>query len=53
MTIGGVVYIKRKDNSMCKHCPSPVISYNWETDMFYCNICDEEFKIEEESEELL
>jgi len=32
---------------MCEHCPSPVIGYNWETDTFYCNVCDKEFKIEE------
>ena len=32
---------------MCMHFPSPVIGYNWETDTFYCNVCDEEFKIEE------
>ena len=37
---------------MCNHFPSPVIGYNWETDMFYCNICNEKFKVEDkESEE--
>jgi len=36
---------------MCKHFPSPVIGYDYETDTFYCCICDEEFKVEEESEE--
>jgi len=33
---------------MCEHFPSPYIGYNWETDMFYCVLCDENFKIEEE-----
>ena len=51
MTIGGVVYFKRKDNSMCEHYPSPVVGYNWKTDTFYCNVCNEEFKIEEDEEE--
>jgi hypothetical protein len=36
---------------MCKHCPSPVIGYNWETDMFYCCICDEEFDAKEDDNE--
>ena len=36
---------------MCKHFPSPVIGYDWKTDMFYCNVCDKEFKAEKDEKE--
>jgi hypothetical protein len=34
---------------MCEHFPSGYISYNWETDMFYCVLCDKEFHVDEDN----